>query len=160
LAIGLLSPPLLRIVGSDSPEAAGGKRTRRGTTPIKLPRILQTLTLCRSKRTKVEEKDLIAVFETYAVTSIHSVDENRQTLLHRAAANSDVGAVAVLIANQADVNALDASGATPLYVAIENLSLGLAETLMRHGADVTIANNDGVTPLHLCPPPPPCAAAA
>jgi ankyrin repeat protein/N-acetylneuraminic acid mutarotase len=85
--------------------------------------------------------------------ALEARDSDGHTPLLLAAWRADKDAMALLLANKADVNAQNKTGLSPLHalvIASQNQDVKpLAELLLAAGADVNARNVDGVTPLHL-----------
>jgi ankyrin repeat protein len=71
------------------------------------------------------------------------------TPLHLAATNSDPGALQVLLAAGANVNAKDAEGNTPLHMAAYTNRYEQARLLLEAGADIEAVSSGGRTPIAL-----------
>lgn len=69
--------------------------------------------------------------------------------IHLAATNPDIGALKVLIAAGADVNAKDDEGTTPLHLAAYSNRIEHAKLLLEAGADVDARTAAGRTPLSM-----------
>eukprot|EP01046_Picozoa_sp_COSAG06_P070621 COSAG06_NODE_19829_length_820_cov_1.643551_1_plen_82_part_10 len=69
--------------------------------------------------------------------------------LHRAANSGDTAAIARLVREGANVNAVDGNGNTPLHNAAISGHAEAVEALARAGAEVNAVNQYGNTPLHL-----------
>jgi ankyrin repeat protein/ribosomal protein S27E len=77
-----------------------------------------------------------------------TANENGQTPLHAAAGAGQRGAVELLMALKAQINAKDNDGGTPLQHAAGRGRRDVAELLLASGADVNAASGSGSTPLH------------
>jgi hypothetical protein len=69
--------------------------------------------------------------------------------LNEAVAKGDPKLVALLLKNNADVNAKDTKGTTPLVAAVAGGYEKIVEMLIDRGADVNAAPDDGRIPLHI-----------
>lgn len=78
--------------------------------------------------------------------AVTTVDGNRQTPLHRAAANNLAEVAAVLLRHGANAKATDARKNTPLHLTTD---VATAKLLLAAGAPVNAVNAEGQTPLHL-----------
>jgi uncharacterized protein len=67
--------------------------------------------------------------------------------LFQAVANGDMGAVRVLLANGADLQAKDARGDTALMLAVSDRNIPMVKLLLEKGADISGRNNDEETAL-------------
>jgi ankyrin repeat protein len=67
--------------------------------------------------------------------------------LFQAVANGDMGAVRVLLANRADLQAKDARGDTALMLAVSARNIRMVKLLLEPGADISGRNNDEDTVL-------------
>jgi len=84
-----------------------------------------------------------------AGTDINALDENRQTPLHRAAANGNFIAVKLLIENGAVVDAKDKDGGTPIFFNIVGkTSREVISLLINNGADANSMDDEESNPLH------------
>ena len=61
--------------------------------------------------------------------------------LFQAVAKGDIGAVRVLLANGADLDAKDDRGDTPLIIAVGNHNIAAVKLLIEKGADISARNN-------------------
>ena len=74
-------------------------------------------------------------------------EQDRTTLLHRAAASGKDTAAWSSIAHGADVNSKDRNGKTPLHYAAENGYLEIAEMLVSAGANLNLLDHTHQTPI-------------
>ena len=75
-------------------------------------------------------------------------DEYGLTPLHLAASYGHKNVAELLLASNAEVNAVDGYGLTPLHRAASNSHGDIVELLLANKADVSAEDNDGETPLH------------
>jgi ankyrin repeat protein len=68
--------------------------------------------------------------------------------LHLAAQYGYKEAVALLLANKADVNIKNGTGMTPLHFAVESGNKDIVKLLIANKADINARGNEGNTPLH------------
>jgi ankyrin repeat protein len=80
---------------------------------------------------------LILMGQPLCVAQSRSSDKE----LLQAVAKGDIGAVRVLLANGADLNAKDDRGDTPLIVAAGNHNIAAVKLLLEKGADISARNN-------------------
>ncbi len=80
---------------------------------------------------------LILVGQPVCVAQSRSLDKE----LFQAVAKGDIGAVRVLLANGADLDAKDDRGDTPLIVAAGNHNIAAVKLLIAKGADISARNN-------------------
>ncbi len=72
------------------------------------------------------------------------------TLLHLASSYGDFSAIKLLLANNADINAIDQDGRTALHLAISGTNdLKIIKFLIDNNADINAVDRDGHTALHL-----------
>ncbi|MFI7337691.1 ankyrin repeat domain-containing protein [Streptomyces sp. NPDC050085] len=74
-------------------------------------------------------------------------DRLGRTAVHYAAADGDVDALRVLLAEGADPGAADAAGWTPLHFAAQAQAPSVVEVLLAEGAGVDVVDRHGNTPL-------------
>ncbi|MFZ0535804.1 MAG: ankyrin repeat domain-containing protein [Candidatus Sulfotelmatobacter sp.] len=80
---------------------------------------------------------LILVGWPFCVAQSRSSDKE----LFQAIAKGDIGAVRVLLANGADLEAKDDRGDTPMIVAVNDHNIAMVKLLLEKGADVSVRNN-------------------
>ncbi|KAE8441914.1 hypothetical protein EG329_004172 [Mollisiaceae sp. DMI_Dod_QoI] len=80
--------------------------------------------------------------------NVDEVDENGDTLLHRAAEAGDSDLVRAILDQKAAADPRNGSGATPLGIAAWNGHIAIARLLLERGANVNAANKDQHTPCH------------
>ena len=79
---------------------------------------------------------------------VHERNKKKQTALHLASENGDVGCVEVLLAHGADPNACDAEGKTPLQLAVQSGYDDIVPHLLRGGANPFNCDAEGMSSLH------------
>lgn len=85
-----------------------------------------------------------------AGANLHQTDPKYgQQAIHKAAAVSTEEIINLLIAHDADLNAVDNSGLTPLHLASVYNNHSLAKILLQHGANVKALSKKKLTPLKL-----------
>src|ERR1700722_6923347 len=67
--------------------------------------------------------------------------------LFQAVAKGDIGAVQVLLANGADLDAKNERGDTPAMVAVDNRNVAMLKLLLEKGADISARNHHEETAL-------------
>ncbi|MFD3447640.1 ankyrin repeat domain-containing protein [Microbacteriaceae bacterium 4G12] len=78
-----------------------------------------------------------------------STNDMKNTPLHAATANKQQEAVALLLANGADVHAKQSGGWTALHEAALLGEVGIVQVLLSHGANASDKKDDGKTPLDI-----------
>ena len=91
---------------------------------------------------------LKSFLEAFGIT-IKERDENRATLLHHAAATSQLEVMAYLIDSGIELNAADKDGHTALHIAVLQGHVDAAILLLRSGIDDTILNHNSDAALHI-----------
>jgi ankyrin repeat protein len=80
--------------------------------------------------------------------NIRTLDNDKSSLLHEAAACGKREIAEFLLAQKLDPNAKTTYGRTPLHTAVFNAQRPLAELLLASGVDVDAGDAIGATPLH------------
>jgi tRNA nucleotidyltransferase/poly(A) polymerase/tetratricopeptide (TPR) repeat protein len=89
---------------------------------------------------------LIAVKEAGVDVDLNGVDQNHETLLHRAAARGQLACMCLLLSMGANPNARSHTGNTPLHFAATSRNIEGVNLLCMMGADPSCANRNGRVP--------------
>ena len=93
--------------------------------------------------------DGVAAFLAENSEQIEATDETGNTMFHCACWGKQLGVIAVLMANNANANAIGCLGRTPLHYAVHEgsaTSVPIVEALLDYGADPELSDNGGYTP--------------
>lgn len=91
---------------------------------------------------------LKSFLEVFGIT-IKERDENKATLLHHAAATSQLEVMAYLIDSGIELDAADKDGHTALHIAVLQGHVDAASLLLKSGIDDTILNHNSDAALHI-----------
>ncbi len=99
---------------------------------------------------EIEKNELNAVIELTATgVSLNIVNENGETLLHKALATGNEDIAEFLISKGAKLDTRNEFGRTPLHIAAEKNQCISARLIIINGGKVDIQDNFGFTPLHI-----------
>jgi ankyrin repeat protein len=97
-----------------------------------------------------DEQQCLRLLTTHGASLVHSTEEqHNQTPLHVACQLGLPAVVDLLLALNANVNALTHDSSTPLHYASTSGSLAVVEALLRHNADINAANSHLRHPLSI-----------
>ncbi|XP_062614181.1 uncharacterized protein DDB_G0284459-like [Saccostrea cucullata] len=94
---------------------------------------------------------LLTNLSSFLKVNINCVDREKDTPLHLAALNDHVGAVEILLRENASVNVVDNRGCNPLHLAAWKGNVEICKILLTNPhsqVQVNLQNCDGETPLH------------
>lgn len=97
--------------------------------------------------TAAEQAEINKFSATYG-NNVRSVDNNGETLLHKATQQGSVAVVKFLISEGANVNAKSKYGWTPLHDAANKNYVEIAEHLVSQKANINAKGQPGESPLH------------
>lgn len=88
--------------------------------------------------------DLVGIFLSHDVDAQNN-DERGQTLLHRAAKNSDIRTMKLLLTYVDSLNTPDMNGATPLSLAAKDVDVDMILLLLEYGPEVNAKVDEGLS---------------
>ncbi len=112
------------------------------THPATIKEILQDVSACASP-------EIIQALHTRNIDLAIALDEEGNTLLHKAIQNDTPATLSALLAAGVPVNVQNAAGDTPLHIAYQMDNETLIEKLIAAGADTQMRNNAGQKPSDL-----------
>ncbi|KAL6471026.1 hypothetical protein MHYP_G00196760 [Metynnis hypsauchen] len=98
--------------------------------------------------TYLEQKDFVSFKNVLRKEHISMLFRDNNSLLHHAAASSDVESVRMVLSLGASVNFQSAKGYTPLIVALLRKFYNICTLLIDNGADVNLGDQDLWNPIH------------
>lgn len=93
-----------------------------------------------------DTKCLISILEDN--WNINFIDDQKETALHKAAANGHTGIVKLLLERSVSIEETNKDGRTPLHSAARKGHTGTVELLLERGASIDAVDDDNRTPLH------------
>jgi len=100
------------------------------------------------KSIKSSDKNSTIFSKEYIEDNINYIDNEGNTLLHRAVINKDIANVKKLLKEDLDINHRNNRGQSPLHLATINNSLNIVEVLINHNAKITLFDIYGYSALY------------
>lgn len=97
---------------------------------------------------KSSDKNSTIFSKKYIENNINYIDNEGNTLLHRAVINKDIASVEKLLKKDLDINHRNNRGQSPLHLATINNSLNIVEILINHNVKITLFDIYGYSPLY------------